>query len=81
MLIGYPFALPPGVPADRVALMRKAFEDTMKDPEFQAEMMEQKLEFTPKDGKTIEGLVRQLTKTPKPVIKHYKALVGDRSPG
>ena len=81
LLIGYPFALPPGVPADRVAIMRKAFDDTMKDPEFQAEMKKQSLEFTPKDGKTIDEMVRQLSKAPEPVIQKYKTLVGDRSPG
>lgn len=81
LMIGYPFALPPGVPADRVAIMQKAFQDTMNDPEFQAEMIKQKLEFTPKDGKTIAELVAQLAKTPESVIKRYKALVADRSPG
>jgi tripartite-type tricarboxylate transporter receptor subunit TctC len=81
LMIGYPFALPPGVPADRVAIMRKAFDDTMKDPEFEEDMRKQKLEFTPKDGKTIAGLVEQLAKTPEPVIKRYKALVPDDNPG
>jgi tripartite-type tricarboxylate transporter receptor subunit TctC len=81
LMIGYPFALPPGVPADRVAIMRKAFDDTMKDPEFQEDMRKQKLEFTPKDGKTIAQLVEQLAKTPEPVIKRYKALVADKTPG
>ena len=45
---------------DRAAIMRKAFEDTMNDPEFQAEMEKQSLEFTPKDGKSIEELIGQL---------------------
>ena len=81
LMIGYPFALPPGVPADRVAIMQKAFQDTMNDPEFQAEMTKQALEFTPKDGKTIAALVSQLSKTPESVVNRYKALVANRSPG
>ena len=32
------FTLPPGVPADRVAAMRKAFDATFNDPEFQADI-------------------------------------------
>ena len=32
--IGRPFFLPPNVPADRVAALRKAFDDTMKDPAY-----------------------------------------------
>jgi tripartite-type tricarboxylate transporter receptor subunit TctC len=81
LMIGYPFAMPPGVPEDRVAIMRKAFDDTMKDPEFQAEMHKQKMEFTPKDGKTIAALVAQMGKTPESVIKRYKALVADKPGG
>ena len=34
---GRPYAMPPGVPADRVAIMRAAFDKTMKDPAFLAE--------------------------------------------
>jgi tripartite-type tricarboxylate transporter receptor subunit TctC len=81
LMIGYPFALPPGVPADRVAIMQKAFQDTMNDPEFQADMIKASLEFTPKDGKTVAALVAQLAKAPEPVIKKYKSLVGDRHGG
>ena len=81
LMIGYPFALPPGVPADRVAIMQKAFQDTMDDPEFQAEMTKASLEFTPRDGKTVAALVAELAKAPEPVIKKYKSLVGDRHGG
>ena len=80
-MIGYPFALPPGVPADRVAIMQKAFMDTMNDPEFKEDMVKQSLEFTPKDGKAIADLVLQMEKTPASVIKRYKELTGDRAPG
>jgi len=34
---GKPYAAPPGVPADRIAVLRKAFEDTLKDPQFLAD--------------------------------------------
>jgi tripartite-type tricarboxylate transporter receptor subunit TctC len=81
LMIGYPFALPPGVPADRVAIMQKAFMDTMNDPEFKADMLKQRLEYTPKDGKSIADLVEQMGKTPAAVIKRYKELTGDRAPG
>jgi len=81
LMIGYPFALPPGVPKDRVAIMQKAFMDTMNDPEFKAELLKQSLEYTPKDGKAIADLVAQMGKTPASVIKRYKELTGDRPPG
>jgi tripartite-type tricarboxylate transporter receptor subunit TctC len=81
LMIGYPFALPPGVPADRVALMQKAFMDTMNDPEFKAELLKQSLEYTPKNGKAIADLITEMAKTPPAVIKRYKELTGDRAPG
>ena len=81
LMIGYPFALPPGVPADRVAIMQKAFMDTMNDPEYKADILKQSLEYTPKDAKAIADLVAQMGRTPASVIKRYKELTGDRPPG
>jgi tripartite-type tricarboxylate transporter receptor subunit TctC len=81
LMIGYPFALPPGVPAERVAVMRRAFQDTMNDPEFQAEIKRQGLELAPRDGEAIAETIRQLSRAPESVIQRYKALVGHRSPG
>ena len=34
--IGYPYAAPPNVPADRLEAIRKAFQATLQDPEFLA---------------------------------------------
>jgi hypothetical protein len=47
---GRPFLLPPDVPADRVAALRQAFDETMKDPEFLAECEKLQLEVTPMSG-------------------------------
>jgi tripartite-type tricarboxylate transporter receptor subunit TctC len=77
LLIGYPFAMPPGVPADRVAAMRKAFADAMKDPELQAEMKKSSLEYSPRTGEDIQNLIVALSKTPKSVIERYKAAAGE----
>jgi tripartite-type tricarboxylate transporter receptor subunit TctC len=56
------YALPPGTPKERVRLMRKAFADTMKDPEFLAEAKKSRLDIDPETGeeveKTIAGLVK-----------------------
>ena len=48
--MGRPFALPPGVPADRIAMLRRAFEDTMRDPAFIAEAAKVSLEIDPLTG-------------------------------
>ena len=55
--MGRPFMAPPGVPADRVAALRKAFMDTMKDKEFLAEAERGQLEITPVSGEALQELV------------------------
>jgi tripartite-type tricarboxylate transporter receptor subunit TctC len=52
-----PFFLPPGTPKERVMLLRKAYMDTMKDPELLAEAKNAKLDINPDDG---EGLQRNV---------------------
>jgi tripartite-type tricarboxylate transporter receptor subunit TctC len=80
LLIGYPFTLPPGVPADRVALMRKAFKDTMEDPDYRADVLKSKLELTPKYGDEVQAALSDMAKSPASAMKRYKDLLGD-SPG
>lgn len=72
--IAYPISLPPGVPRERVAMMRKAFMDTMNDPAFRDEAIKMKLDYSPRDGQTIEGAIAELTKSPPSAIASYKAL-------
>ncbi len=55
-----PYSLPPGVPADRVKTLQKAFADTLKDPELVAAAKKSKVELNPHDGnwvaKKMQGL-------------------------
>src|SRR5262249_15304469 len=45
--LGRPFLAPPGLPPDRAEILRKAFDDTMKDKDFLAEAKKAKLEINP----------------------------------
>ena len=45
-----PFTAPPGIPDDRKAALRKAFDDTMSDPEFLAEAKARGQEVNPVSG-------------------------------
>ena len=56
------YALPPGTPKDRVRLLRKAFMDTLKDPEFLADTQRARLDLDPIDGEEIQRQVRELFK-------------------
>jgi tripartite-type tricarboxylate transporter receptor subunit TctC len=62
--MGRPFLAPPGLPKDRADALKKAFMDTMKDPEFLAEAEKSNVEVTPVDAATIEKLVIDVYKTP-----------------
>jgi tripartite-type tricarboxylate transporter receptor subunit TctC len=76
--MGRPFALPPGTPPDRVALMRRAFEDTMKDPQLIAEAAKMKLAVDSIGGEEVTRLVNELYSLPKPVIA--KAAAASKGP-
>ncbi|MBI4527882.1 MAG: hypothetical protein HY695_29150 [Deltaproteobacteria bacterium] len=57
-----PFVLPPGTPKERVQLMQKAFQDTLKDKEFLAETEKSKLGLDPVSGAELEKTVAALFK-------------------
>jgi tripartite-type tricarboxylate transporter receptor subunit TctC len=67
--VARPYATAPGVPADRVAALRKAFDDTMKDPAFLAEAEKTKLEVEPVSGQEVQDLVAELYQSSPEVVK------------
>jgi tripartite-type tricarboxylate transporter receptor subunit TctC len=64
---GRPFLAPPGVPADRMALYRKAFAEMLKDPEFLEESVKQRMSIEPLDDKQIEALLDRAYAAPKAI--------------
>jgi tripartite-type tricarboxylate transporter receptor subunit TctC len=66
--MGRPFAGPPGIPPDRAEALRKAFDLTMKDPEFLAEAQTRGLEINPVSGHDVEKLIAELYATPRDVV-------------
>jgi len=74
--IARPFAAPPGVPSDRVALLRRAFDDTMKDPAFLADAGKLRLEIDPLTGEEVQNVVSRVLGTPKPIINQIQAVLG-----
>jgi tripartite-type tricarboxylate transporter receptor subunit TctC len=67
--LGRPYLAPPGVPADRVEALRKAFMDTMKDPEFLAEAEKTQLEVNPVDGAEVQKIVVDAYKVDPAIAK------------
>ena len=70
LTMGRPFATGPKVPAGRVAVLRAAFDATMKDKTFLAEAKKGRLPVNPVSGGEVQGLLAGLYKLPPDVIKH-----------
>lgn len=66
--MGRPFAAPPGIPADRAGVLRKAFLSALKDPELMAEAAKQNLEIDAISGEEITKLLVELYETPKETV-------------
>jgi tripartite-type tricarboxylate transporter receptor subunit TctC len=69
LLFGRPYMAPPGTPKDRVTALRKAFDETMKDPEFIAEANKAKLEIEPVTGQQLDDLLKKAYATPKVLVE------------
>lgn len=72
---GRPILAPPGVPADRMAILRKAFDLTMKDDLFLAEAKKLQLDIDPLDAAAVEKLLANAYAAPKPVVDAAARLV------
>ena len=66
--IGRPFFLPPGVPEDRISLLRKAFMDVLHDPELRAEADKISLDVIPQTGDEVQALLNKLYAAPRELI-------------
>jgi hypothetical protein len=64
---GRPYAVPPGVPADRLAALRKAFDDTMADKGFLSDADAAHLYIFPKTGAQLDQLIQAAQDAPEPV--------------
>ena len=72
-VMGRPFVAPPGIPADRLGALRKAFMETMADKDFLADAARAKLEINPVDGEKVHTLVKEIYATPPEVAKQAAA--------
>ncbi len=73
-----PTAAPPGVPADRAAVLRAAYRAMVESAGFLEEAAKINIEISPIDGEAIVGLLKRAAATPKSVIERYKLLEADK---
>jgi tripartite-type tricarboxylate transporter receptor subunit TctC len=73
--LGRPFFGPPGVPADRVKILREAFAKIMNDPDVAVEAQKKGLDPNLVSGGEIESLVKELIGLPPEVVQRVKRLL------
>lgn len=75
--LGRPMIGTPGIPADRVKILRDAFNATMKDPEFLADLDKRQFDLDPALGADLEKLVKEIMNQPPDIIARLKKLIGE----
>jgi tripartite-type tricarboxylate transporter receptor subunit TctC len=75
--LGRPMLGTPGIPADRVKILRDAFNSTMKDPEFLADLDKRQFDLDPVPGDELEKIAKEaMSQTPE-TIARMKKLLGE----
>jgi len=72
VVIGRPFVTSPGVPAERVALLRRAFDAMLSDPAYLEDSRKAGLDVSPTDGASIQTVVNELVNTPDDIVAKAK---------
>ena len=74
---GRPIIGTPGIPPDRVEILRRAFDQSMKDPELLAETQKQRMDVDPTSGASLEKLAEQILQQPPEVLARVKKILGN----
>lgn len=73
--VGRSFLAPPGVPADRVTALRRAFDAMMKDKEFIADVEKAKAEFNPMTGEALQKLIADTASASPAIVERMRKLL------
>lgn len=74
---GRPILATPGIPPDRVKLLRDAYVNMLKDPEFLAEAKKRQWEINPISGEKLEALAKEVIQQPADIIERMKKVMGE----
>ena len=74
--IGRPIVATPGIPVDRVKILREAFMKAVKDPELLDDAKKKRLELDPVSGEDLEALGKEIVAQPQEVVERMKKLLG-----
>src|SRR5215831_7525543 len=76
-VLARPFVAPPGIPQDRAAILRAAFDATLKDPAFLAEANKDLIDIDPVSAAEAEAVVASLYALPKDVVQKAARAIGN----
>jgi len=76
VVIGRPLFAGPGVPAERVSMLRRAFDETMKDADFIRDAKEGKMDLDPVSGADLQKLIGEIVATPKHIADRLIDIIG-----
>ena len=76
-VFGRPILTPPGVPVERVRILREAWNRTVKDPELLAEAKKRGWPVEPVTGEELESLAKEVIAQPPEVVQRLKKLLGE----
>jgi tripartite-type tricarboxylate transporter receptor subunit TctC len=75
---GRPFFMPPQVPTERVAAVRRAFDAAVKDPAYLADAEKLKIDVDPLSGEEVANLVEQVSRTPAETVTRVRTALEHR---
>lgn len=74
--LGRSFAAPPGLPPERLKILREAFTATMNDPAFIADAKKSKLDISPQTGAEVQEFVETLYASPPDIVARARKVLG-----
>lgn len=75
--LGRPMFGPPGMSVEQLKILRHAYDETMKDPQLQAEVKKRNYEFDPVGGEELEKLAKEVTSQSPETIARLKKVLGN----
>jgi tripartite-type tricarboxylate transporter receptor subunit TctC len=83
--VARPVCMAPGVPAERVEAMRRAFDKALADPELLAEAERNGMEIAPMTGEALQAVIRKMIETPPAILDKVRLAIqvtaAERAPG
>ena len=75
---GRPYVVPPGMPADRLKILREAFAKVLNSPDVKGDAEKKKLEIDPSSGEELEALAKEVMSQPPETVERMKKMLGKK---